>query len=146
MPKTLTARGADGLVAIHEPEADLNYPLSNLEKIYFHSGLDYLNIVAVVNVNLTLPAYGNGAIMNGMTQLHNIYYHGMGRACLVLGRRKDTQEALTGSSPVSTSSSGANGKIAVGSDASNVYIVFSGNYCWAQTIPIEILVFNNPLF
>lgn len=146
MPKTLTARGADGLVAIHEPGADLNNPLSNLGNIYFHSALDYLNIVAVVNVNLALPAYGSGAIMNGMTQLHNIYSHGMGRSCLVLGRRKDTQEALTGSSPVSTSSSGANGKIAVGSDATNVYIVFSGNYCWAQTIPLEILVFNNPLF
>lgn len=146
MAKTFTARGADGLVAIHEPGADLDNPLSNLQNIYFHSGLDYLNIVAVVNINLTLPAYGNGAIMNGMTQLHNIYSHGMGRACLVLGRRKDTQEALTGSSPVSTSASGANGKIAVGSDATNVYIVFSGNYCWAQTIPLEILVFDNPLF
>lgn len=146
MPKVFTARGSDGVVVIHEPGADIGNPLSNIDNIYFHSSLDYLNIVSVANVNLWLPQYGNGSMMNGITQFHTVLSHGMGRPCLVIARRKDTQEALTGSTPVSTSGSGANGKIAVGSDATNVYIVFSGNYCYAQTIPLEIIIFDNPLF
>lgn len=140
MAKTLTARGTDGVVAIHEPGADLNNPLSNLQNIYFHSALDYLNVVRVVNATVDLPA-----VSSGITTLYNLFSHGMGRPCLLIARRTDTGQTLLGSTPVASSGSSF-GVIAMCADSANVMLVFAGNYCYAQSIPLEIFVLDNPLF
>ena len=78
MAKTLTARGSDGMVAIHEPGANLDNPLSNLNNIYFHSGLDYLQVVQTHTFLLTLP-YSSGA-----NTLHHLLDHGLGYRPMVL--------------------------------------------------------------
>lgn len=141
MPKVLTARGSDGLVAIHEPGADLNNPMSNVENIYFHSALDYLTVVRTVNTTVTVPAItiGKGFI--------TLFQHGMGRPCLLMARRTDTNEAICGTSLAWTGGHVQYwASIAICADDVNVYAYYMAMQNASVTIPVEIAVLGNPLF
>lgn len=58
MTKKLYAEGVTGHVAIYEGgnEAAFTDPLNNLDKVYFHSALDYISIAHVWQGTITHPA------------------------------------------------------------------------------------------
>lgn len=87
MPKVLTARGLDGLVAIHEEGADINNPLNNLSNIYFHSALQYLPLA--YSRDVTVRTGGKG--------LHVLFSHGMDKIPMILGVRTDNGDVVGGS-------------------------------------------------
>ena len=95
MAKTLTARGSDGRVAIHNPGANLDNPISDLGNIFFHSGLDYLTIVQTHNFTANFPAVGG----NTFNTLMPVGYHGLGYVPMVFGRRLDTGKPIVGTCP-----------------------------------------------
>lgn len=141
MPKVLTVRGSDGLVAIHEPSADLANPMSNVENIYFHSALDYLTVVKTVSISATVPAIRAG---KGFLTL---FQHGMGRPCLLMARRSDTGEAICGTTLVWTGGHVQYwAAISICSDDVNVYAYYMALQNASVTIPLEIAVLSNPLF
>jgi hypothetical protein len=142
MPKVLTARGSDGLAAIHEPGADLENPLGNIKNIYFHSNLDYLTVNRIINTTVRVPAFSRGTV-----GLINLFAHGMGRPCLLMARRSDTGENLGGSCLVYYGGSVSYfTQISVCADSVNVYAYYGGLYCPGVSIPVEIAVLDNPLF
>lgn len=58
MPKKLFANGVSGDVAIYEGghEAAFTSPLANLDKVYFHSSLDYVGVAHIYNGVISHPA------------------------------------------------------------------------------------------
>lgn len=140
MSKVLTARSTDGLVAIHEPGADLDNPLSNLENIYFHSNLDYLTAIKMETVTVNIPAIG----FNGKGML-NLFSHPLGRPAILMARRTDTGEAVTGTTVVWSGNYIRNwNAITLGSDAHNVYAYYFGFQSPAVSLQVEIVVLSNP--
>ena len=151
MAKTLTARGSDGMVAIHEPGANLDNPLSNLNNIYFHSDLDYLRVVQSHTLLVNLAAGpGGGALFSRFARLVT---HGLGYVPMVLATFGSgdpfpgTKVIQTGSS-IGSSSMLTYRTISLCADAGSVYLHDSG-YDPVYVFPawaawMTILVLWNP--
>ncbi len=140
MPKVFTARGLDGLVAIHEPDADISNPVGNLEKIYFHSNLQYLSFAFYQDVVLNL-AY-NGTTFNNTR--HTLFAHGQGRPVMCLAVR-DNGDVVAGSMVLRSS----NGNVsfgAISSDNNNVYFRAVLRSFGSMTLRMRVYVFDNLLF
>lgn len=151
MPKRLTAIGTTGLVAIAEPAANLDNPLSNLGSIYFHSALDYFSIVAVLTGTLNLPQrIANGSDVSSAygSTIYNLGAHGLGYNPLLFGVITNTGQSLVGETPIQAGGLASIRTITLGADAWNVYareiflnkdVTFS-----AISVPYQIFVFSNP--
>lgn len=141
MPKVLTARGSDGVVAIHEPGANIDSPLSNIGNIYFHSSLDYLTVNHVINTTIYVPPFTGGTV--GFIA---VAAHGMGRPCLLMARRTDTGQAIAGDCLVHVGGGLSNWcTIAACANASYIYFYYAGLRCPGVYVPVEIAVLRNPL-
>lgn len=119
MPKTFYARGTDGLVSIHEQGADFENPLSNLDKIYFNSQLDYLQIVQIFSGTLSLGTRANGTISD---QMYTLGPHGLGYAPMVLGVRKDNGQYFCGDMLIFAGGRSSFRSLTAGSDTTYIYI------------------------
>lgn len=140
MAKTFTARGTDGLVAIHEPDANLDTPVGNLEKIYFHSGLQYLSFSYYRDVSVELNHSGSGFYRGYST----LFEHGMGRPVMCLAVR-DNGDVVAGT--LVLSSSNANVSFgAISSDDTNVYFRYALRAFGSMTLNLRVYVFDNLLF
>lgn len=141
MPKILTAQGIEGIVAIHEPGANLANPLSDIRSIYFHSSLDYLTVNHIIQTSIYVPPFVGGTV-----GFINLGPHGMGRACLLMSRRTDTGQAIAGDCLVHVGGGLSNWcTIAACADATNIYFYYAGLRCPGVTVPVEIAVLRNPL-
>ena len=152
MAKTLSARGSDGRVAIHEPGANLDNPLSNLHNIHFHSDLDYLRVGQVWNGTLSIPAgAGPGRLESQFVHITN---HGLGYKPMVLGSF-GAGGAIPGTRVIQTGSLGGTSSgvpgyrsISLCADTASVYVhVVSYDHfvtyaAWATWV--TILVLANP--
>lgn len=151
MPKRLTGRGADGLVAIAEPWANLDAPLSDLGNIYFHSALEYLYIVSVFYGTLNLPErVANGSDVSSAygSTIYNLGAHGLGYNPLLFGRITSTGQSLVGETPIQAGGLASLRTITIGADASNVYareIFLNKDVTFSSlSLTYEIFIFGNP--
>ena len=150
MSKLLYASGISGIVSISEGDANINNPLSNLNKIYFHSSLDYLKIRNVVTGTLSLPqrvfsrsdassAFGNS--------IYNVHTHNLGYVPLVYGRIQNTSAPLVGDTLIQEGGTCNIRSLVVGSDSVAIYIrevyVNKDTTYPAISIPYTIYVFEN---
>lgn len=87
--RKLKADGSTGVVAIYTVEDTLidddpfTDPLNHVDRIEFHSELDYLAVSSVQTGTLSLPSVSIGPLPYS-TQ-HNLFAHGLGYQPLVLG-------------------------------------------------------------
>lgn len=151
MPKRLTGRGTDGLVAIAEPTANLDAPLSNLGNIYFHSALEYLYIVSVFSGTLSLPQrVANGSDVSSAygSTIYNLGAHGLGYNPLLFGRITSTGQPLVGETPIQAAGLASLRTITIGADASNIYareIFLNKDVTFSPlSLTYEIFIFGNP--
>ena len=151
MPKRLTGRGTDGLVAIAEPWANLDAPLSNLGNIYFHSALEYLYIVSVFSGTLSLPErVANGRDVSSAygSTIYNLGAHGLGYNPLLFGRITSTGQSLVGETLIQAAGLASLRTITIGADASNVYareIFLNKDVTFPPlNLTYEIFIFGNP--
>lgn len=147
-----------GKAAIYDKsagDAPLTNPLGNLSRIKFHSDLDYIKVISVHNVTLSLPARSN---FRSATASYNLFAHGRTGQPFVLGKASvnGVPVGFTGSVPVHQGIA-SNGQpshfgrwLALGADATNVIV---HEYCvaaWsnssfydtypAMTIPIAVYI------
>jgi len=149
MSKVLTAYGSNGKVAIHEPYADLDNPLSDLANIYFHSDLDYLSIVGVVSGTLSLPTrYASSSDVSSAygSTIYNIHTHNLGYTPLVVGSKRDSKQPIVGDTLIQQGGTCNLRSILIGAD--NNYIYVRELYLNKDTtfssinIPYTIYIFN----
>jgi len=125
MGKKLYANGITGDVSISEENANLSSPLNNLNEIYFHSSLDYMNIVKTINGTIYLPyrqanesdsssAYGSS--------IYNITTHGLGYSPLLLGYYTSTKQPICGECFIQASGSANLRTIMLGGDNNYIYM------------------------
>jgi hypothetical protein len=158
----------DGKVAIYEASDDLPFtdPLNHLGRVKFHSDLDYIKIVNVIDYTLNLPAIptagsgqGSGGRQGLRTNLYTLGPHGRAGIPFVIGEFTlgGVKVASCGSVPVgfeSTLFAGAadyyNRWIALGSDATNITVYeysvqqgFNGG-TWhpriARSVPVRVYI------
>ena len=84
MAKKLYANGVTGDVIICEADADMSNPLSNIDKIYFHSALDYLRIETIIDVTMNLPQRTRSDRWWGFIN-YQLYQHNLGYRPLFAG-------------------------------------------------------------
>lgn len=149
MSKVLTAYGTSGLVAIHEPNADLSDPLNSQHNIYFHSDLDYLKIVNTITGVLSLPTRtysSSDASSSYGNVITNVYTHNLGYTPLVLAFNTDNNQPLVGDSLVQSGGTCNLRSILVGADSTYVYIrelyLNKDTTYQALTINYKIHLFN----
>lgn len=80
-------------------DAPLTAPLSHLSKVKFHSDLDYIQVIDVRTVTLSLPARSN---FRSATATYNLFAHGRPGQPFVLGKLNvnGVPVGFTGSVPV----------------------------------------------
>lgn len=138
MAKTLTARGSDGLVAIHEAGANIDDPVSNLEKIYFHSHLDYLSILSMHEVTVRSSHFG----------LTELFSHNLGRPVMFIAVNKLTGDILGGTT-VLYSTARYVSAFNLASDNNKIYASFfgvrppDGKISLDVTLPLRIYILEN---
>jgi hypothetical protein len=124
MAKKLFANGQTGLVAISEPIADINAPLSNLQNIYFHSALDYLFVRQIISGSITLPfRQFSGADVSSAygAAIYNLGSHGLGYTPLVFGYLSD-RRSLVGETFVQANGTVNIRTVQIGADSQFVYL------------------------
>ena len=138
MAKTLTARGTDGLVSIHEAGANIDDPTSNLEKIYFHSHLDYLSILSVHGVTVRSNQFG----------LTELFSHNLGRPAMYIAVNRITGDILGGTT-VLYSAARYLSAFHLASDNNKIYASFfgskppDGTISLNVTLPLRIYILEN---
>lgn len=142
MPVTLFARGTDGTVAVYtgDDDAPMDAPLSNLDRVKFHSALAYPKVISewqgTVNfpartVHRTSPFSGYFADDGTATQSFTLFPHGRPGQPWVLGSALigGSNVAFAGSVPVQQAISDFTPFgpvpwvrwVSVGADATSVY-------------------------
>ena len=151
MTKRLTAIGSTGLVAIAEPTANLDAPLSNLQNIYFHSALNYMFIVSVISGTLILPgreASGADASSAYGSTIYTLGTHNLGYVPLLFGTNTSTGQSLVGETPIQAAGLASIRTITIGADENNVFareIFLNKDVSFGSTsIPFRIFIFDNP--
>jgi len=152
MSKVLTAYGTNGKVAIHEPSANLDDPISNLSNIYFHSDLDYLSITKIVNGILSLPiryaSYSESSSAYGST-VYSIYQHSLGYTPLIVGVRQDSKQPIVGDTLIQQGGACNLRSILIGSDNNYLYIrelyLNKDRTFSSIDIPYTIYIFNEAI-
>jgi len=107
MPKVLQASGVTGKVAIYEgtSEEPFTTPLSNIDKLYFHSDLNYVSAADKVTGTYTIPARNQTIVpyKNGLWFEHVLFPHGRPYAPFTIGKLinyKSVTLPLVGSIPL----------------------------------------------
>ncbi|MGF7160118.1 hypothetical protein FHS85_001741 [Rhodoligotrophos appendicifer] len=107
MTKVFMANGVTGKVAIYDGPSDAPFtdPLGNLDKLYFHSDLDYVSGLDKRTGTLNLPERRGSDISfrSGKWYEHTLFAHGRAGAPFCLGRVVDYEGAdlpLVGSIPI----------------------------------------------
>jgi hypothetical protein len=128
MAKKLYADGNNGTVAICEPDADIYNPLSNLNKIYFHSDLNYLRIIAIINISIDLPyraADGSDYSSAYGTDIRNVYSHNLGYVPIIMACFKSPAEInkqpYIGEFPLQTGGNCSLRTLILGADENYIY-------------------------
>ena len=152
MSKVLTAYSSSGRVAIHEPTANLNNPFDNLDQIYFHSDLDYLSIISIVNGTINLPirnANSSDASSAYGSTIYNVYAHNLGYTPLVVGSRRDSKQPIVGDTLVQQGGTCNLRSILLGADNTYIYIrelfLNKDTTFGAISIPYSIYIFNEAI-
>lgn len=94
MPKTFMARGTDGLVSIHEKGANYSDPFNNLDKIYFHSNLDYLRVAAIYYASFFLDEDKDDG------EVRVVATHNLGYRPLLIVKNLNSNRTVYGADPV----------------------------------------------
>lgn len=146
-------------------DAPLTNPLGNLSRIKFHSDLDYIKVISVHNVTLSLPARSN---FRSATASYNLFAHGRAGQPFVLGKASvnGVPVGFTGSVPVHTGATpamssagyptGCFGRwLALGADGTNVIVYEYAVASWvnetvnetypAMSIPLTVYVTDEML-
>jgi len=143
--KQLFARGSDGLVSIHDEGANYTSPLTNLDKIYFHSSLDYLRVAYMVDVNLSISAYSVDAFADTVGYA-TVVSHGLGYAPMMFGVRTDNKQPVTGSTVIWSSGNASVVTMQMAVDSTYIYLrVYATLRQYASpamTIPVRIWLFS----
>lgn len=151
MAKKLYANGNTGLVAICDPDADIANPLTNLEKIYFHSDLNYLYAVQIVNGSITLPyrQYNSSDASSAYgSTVYTVATHNLGYTPLVFGYFSDTKQSLVGETILQASGTANIRTIQLGADNTRIYareIYLNKTISFnAITISYTVQILNDP--
>lgn len=128
MAKKLYADGNTGDVTICEPDADISNPLSNLNKIYFHSDLNYLRINNIINVNIDFPhrgADGSDHSSAHGSDIYNIYTHNLEYVPIIMAFFESPTEIsgqpYIGEFPLQTGGSCSLRTVILGADENYIY-------------------------
>lgn len=124
MSKRLLANGNTGLVSISDPDADIINPLSNLNKIYFHSDLEYLFVRQTVVGSLSLPfRQFNSSDASGAfgSTVYTIATHNLGYTPLVFGFVTGTTQSLVGETILQAAGTANIRTIMLGADSTVIY-------------------------
>jgi len=118
------ARGSDGRVAIWRDgsnEAPFDDPLTYIDRVLFHSDLDYPAIVSTHTGTLSLPAQGGRTERNVN---HTLFAHGLDGIPFVLGYITIGGQRIpfAGSIPVQMETGGNARWLNLGADDTNVCI------------------------
>lgn len=108
--------GDTGLVSIHDEGANIGDPMSDLGRIYFHSDLDYLQILQTHTGTLSLPSVGS---YNLYYQVYTLGAHNLGVAPVIIGRVGVTP--ITGSFFIQAAGGATSRRIEFGADANYFY-------------------------
>jgi hypothetical protein len=123
MAKKLYADGNNGTVAICEPDADIYNPLSNLNKIYFHSDLNYLCIKHIGNFTKYFPSLGTWA---GDEDVISVYKHNLGYTPIMFAIFLSPSELngmpIVGEFHVQTSGDTNRRSLMIGADDNDIYL------------------------
>lgn len=133
--RKLKADGTTGKVAVYTVEdtaiddAPFTAPLSNLDRVEFHSDLDYLAISSIQTGTLSLPTRTG---TTAGTYRHNLFTHGLGYQPLVMGHLVSFEgynTPLLGTTPIRTpidrvlpTTQADIRTVQLGADATNVYL------------------------
>lgn len=144
----LRYKTSDGKIAIYDKSSGdlpLTTPLSHLSKIKFHSDLDYIKVIDVRTVTISLPARSN---FRNAVASYTLFAHDQPGQPFVLGKLNvnGVPVGFTGSVPVHNGytatmanagyPSGYLGRwLALGADASNVIV---HEYCVASWVNASI--------
>lgn len=131
----VNARGRCG-IWIGDDDEPFKYPRQHLDRVKFHTDLDYIRITRQIDLTLSLPAR---SAIQSVTASYTLFAHGLAGFPFVLGEVVVEGEAVAfaGSIPVqqghptglSTAPAGFYGRwLALGADDTNVYV---HEYCVA---------------
>lgn len=122
MSKRLRIAGGVGAVWDDASDADpFTTPLSNLSRVKFHSGLDYIKVIDEQTVTVNFSSYPSGTLTQGS---YTMFAHGQSGIPLVFASALigGNDVAFTGSIPVQFDASGYWARwVTIGADATNVY-------------------------
>lgn len=124
MAKRLFANGVTGLMAIAEPNANLESPLTNLQNIYFHSALDYLFVRQTITGSINLPfRQFSGADVSSAfgSTVYNLGAHNLGYTPLVFGYFTATGQSLVGETILQGAGTANLRTLMLGADNVNLY-------------------------
>lgn len=118
---------ATGKCAIWDDDSDelpFSDPLNHLSRLYFHSSLDYPQLISKHTGTLSLPARGIDSY--GET-VHTLFSHGAGGIPWVLGAVRNADStgidvALAGSVPIQMDQYGFSRWLTLGADGVNVVL------------------------
>lgn len=118
------ARGSDGRVAIWRDGSDedpFDEPLAHLDRVLFHSDLNYPVIVSTHTGTLSLPAQSANTETNVN---HPLFAHNLGGIPFVLGyvTIEGNRVPLAGSVPIAWNNAGVGRWLNLGADETNVCI------------------------
>jgi hypothetical protein len=124
MGKKLYANGVTGIVSISEDTANIGTPLTNLDKIYFHSALNYLTVATIKTGTLSLVSRthssSDASSAYGST-IHNLGAHGLAFKPMLFGYLTSGEQPILGDVVVQAAGNASIRTITLGADATNIY-------------------------
>jgi hypothetical protein len=151
MTKKLFANGNNGVVSISEEDADINNPLNNINKIYFHSALDYLFIVQVFNGTINLPqrtADGSDVSSAYGSTIYNLGNHNLDYKPLLFGYVTANEQPVAGDTFAFAGGNASLRTVTLGADENTVYAreIFLNKDVTApaQTVSYRLFIMGNP--
>lgn len=113
--RKLFVDGQDGKVVIYYGDDDVvSNPLIDLNRVWFHSNLDYLEVAEHRVINMTLPAVAE------INHLRHLFDHNLGFKPFVIGGLAD--QPLAGTTMIYVSEYGNFRSLELDVDESSVYL------------------------
>jgi hypothetical protein len=150
MSKKLYANGNTGAVSISDGDANTVSPLTNLNKIYFHSDLSYLAVSSIKTGTLSLAsrtASSSDASSAYGSTVHNLGAHGLSFKPMLFGYLSSGEQPILGDVVVQASGNASIRTVTLGTDATNIYareIYLNKDVSFAAlSLAYKIIILNN---
>lgn len=137
----LTFRAKDGKVAIYDSTADdlpFDDPVNHMDRVKFHSDLDYINIIATISGSVTFPQRTAPSVGAYITTFQNGPAHGISGIPLIFGYLTlgGQNVAFAGSVPIQGGGSGSHTRfVSLGASPTNIVFNELVNIGFGGTIP-----------